>query len=105
MAQTPEGKVKDLVKKFFKKYDIKFRMVVPCGYGQNGISDFVGILQGGTFIAVETKSNDTKKPTALQRKFLKEIEDAGGVAAVVGSQETLDKLEQLLIDKGLIEKI
>lgn len=96
---TPEGKVKDLVKKFFAKYEIPYRMIVPCGYGQNGVHDFVAILPGsGKFLSVETKADDKKKMSKLQERFAKEVTGANGIAWLVGSQVTLDNLEKYLID-------
>jgi hypothetical protein len=47
-----------------------------------GISDIIGILPGGRFLAVECKIRPNK-PTFDQECFLEQIRKAGGLAVVV----------------------
>lgn len=52
----------------------------------SGISDRIGILSGGRFIAVELKATGKKKTTTdVQAYFLLKIIDNGGVACVADS--------------------
>ena len=81
MAQTPEGKVKDKIKKILKANNVYFAMPMGTGYGNAGVPDFLCCV-GGRFVAVEAKTQGNKT-TALQEKNLDEIEECGGHAWVV----------------------
>jgi hypothetical protein len=81
MAQTPEGKVKDKIKKILKANNIYFAMPMGTGYGNAGVPDFLCCVNG-RFVAVEAKAGKGTT-TALQRKNLDEIEMCGGNAWVV----------------------
>ncbi len=81
---TPEGKVKQAVKKEFDAYPHYREMPVPSGFGKSGL-DFT-ICFYGKFIAIETKKPGGK-PTARQELRIKEIQSAGGVTFVVTSVE------------------
>lgn len=95
---TPEGKVKELVKKWLKARSIPYWMIIPSGYGAStGMSDVVGILPSGKLLAIEVKAENKKgNVTANQQKFLNTINDNNGIAVVVASQEDLDALEELI---------
>lgn len=96
MATTPEGRVKAACKKLFQQYGAKYVMPMGTGFGTAGVSDFLVCLKG-RFIAVETKAG-YGKTTPLQEKFLREVEQAGGIGLVI-REDTLDLLEQTL--KGI----
>jgi hypothetical protein len=81
VAQTPEGKVKDKIKKILKANNIYFAMPMGTGYGNAGVPDFLCCF-GGRFLAIEAKAGDGKT-TALQKKNLAEIEACGGDSWVV----------------------
>jgi hypothetical protein len=81
MAQTPEGKVKDKIKKILKAHNIYFAMPMGTGYGNAGVPDFLCCMKG-KFVAIEAKANGGET-TALQKKNLKEIEECGGQAWVI----------------------
>jgi pantoate kinase len=81
MAQTPEGKVKDKIKKILKSHNIYFAMPMGTGYGNAGVPDFLCCF-GGRFLAIEAKAAGGKV-TALQQKNLSEVERSGGMAWVV----------------------
>lgn len=81
MAQTPEGKVKDKIKKILKANNVYFAMPMGTGYGNAGVPDFLCCF-GGRFLAIEAKAAGGK-PTALQMKNIAEIEACGGAAWVV----------------------
>lgn len=95
MSETPEGKVKRMVKAWLKTMSRQFHfMPVSAGYGVHGIPDFVCCING-VFVGVETKANG-KMPTELQHQRLKEICNAGGIAAVVRRKMDLQALEGLI---------
>ena len=66
----------------------------PVFFGKPGSADILGILPGGTFLAVECKAA-TWKPSDKQIGFLKTIAENGGAAILAWSAEDLIKgLEQ-----------
>jgi pantoate kinase len=81
MANTPEGKVKDKIKKILKAHNVYYAMPMGTGYGNAGVPDFLCCARGG-FVAVEAKANGGQV-TALQQKNLSEIEASGGISWVV----------------------
>jgi hypothetical protein len=85
MANTPEGRVKDAVKKVLKDYKIYGYWPVPGGYGKATL-DFIGCINGWYF-AIETKAPG-EKPTPRQLLTIKEMNDAGAVVFVIDGQET-----------------
>ena len=77
MAQTPEGKVKDKIKKILKAHNIYYAMPMGTGFGNSGVPDFLCCFKG-KFLAVEAKADMKSKFTALQAKQEEEIEKSGG---------------------------
>jgi len=64
-------------------------------YGKVGSSDILGILPGGRFLAVECKRPGGRRVSGVQKEFLSEIEQNGGLAVVVHSgEELLKKLRE-----------
>ena len=100
MAQTPEGRVKDQIKKLLKQYGIWFYMPVQNGMGVVGIPDLVCCYEG-LFIGIETKAPN-KKPTTFEQRWnkatpnqknrLTEIQQAGGIAFVADDVEQVRQL-------------
>lgn len=84
MAQTPEGRVKDKIKKILREHNIYYAMPHGAGYGDAGVPDFLCCVKG-KFVAIETKAHDNSPVTLLQRKNLSDIERTGGLAFVVHS--------------------
>jgi len=83
MANTPEGKVKDAVKKELRKRDIWYFMPMQNGFGVVGIPDFICCWEGN-FLAIETKAPGKRgDTTANQDRVLTEIKDHWGKALVV----------------------
>lgn len=97
MAKTPEGLVKDMIKKILDKRDVYYKMIVPHPMGANvGISDF-HIHHKGYFIALEAKPRTgNKKPTEKQTEYMDEIDAAGGFSFVVRNPEDMSRVEDLL---------
>jgi hypothetical protein len=81
MASTPEGKVKDKIKKILKAHNIYYAMPHGAGFGNAGVPDFLCCWKG-KFVAVEAKANGGRT-TALQDKNISDIEASGGTAWVV----------------------
>jgi hypothetical protein len=90
MSMTPEGKVKDKVKRLFKSMGVYYAMPATGGYGVSGVPDFLVCLKG-RFIGVECKAGKGK-PTALQLKNLAEIEASGGISVIV-NEDNLGQFE------------
>lgn len=96
MAATPEGKVKDAVKKWLRDRGYWFYMPVQNGMGVVGIPDFICCC-AGKFVAIETKAPGKRKNlTPNQINRLKEIEGAYGLTLVVDDPKQLSILEEKL---------
>lgn len=92
MANTPEGKVKDGVKKFLKERGAWFFMPVSNGMGQAGIPDFI-ICYKGVFVAIETKApGKLKNVTPNQERVMDEIRRNEGFAFPLDSTDDLKLL-------------
>ena len=97
MASTPEAKVKEKIKKILKEHGVYYAMPMGTGYGNSGVPDFLCCIKG-TFLAIEAKAGkgDT---TALQKKNIREIENAGGDAWVV-RESNLENFEAYIEEFG-----
>lgn len=103
MAKTPEGYVKDAVKKILDAAKIKYSMKTTMGYGKSGWPDFDVVFRG-IYLTIETKYDmDEKGPTALQRDAMREIRESGGITLVLDIKN-YHQLEQLIAvtDKMLV---
>jgi hypothetical protein len=66
-------------------------------FGFKGISDIIGIMPGGRFLAVECKVPG-RKPTPEQERFIGEISRKGGAALVVhDAAELMKMLDKLVV--------
>jgi hypothetical protein len=90
---TPEGKMKDKIKRLFKRYQVYFHMPVQNGMGAPTL-DFI-CCYFGWYIGVEAKA-PKKDLTQRQYDTKDDIEKAGGFVLRVSSDEELDILECLL---------
>ena len=91
---TPEGKVKDSIKKLLKSYgpDVYYFMPAMGVYGKIGVPDLVACVHGA-FVAIEVKADKRKNPpTVIQQKNLHEIQQAQGHALVIDAND-LDFLQ------------
>jgi pantoate kinase len=89
MAQTPEAKVKEKIKKILKEHGVWYAMPMGTGYGNSGVPDFLCCVKG-KFLAIEAKAGKGI-PTALQEKNMRDIRVAGGEALVINE----DNIEEL----------
>jgi hypothetical protein len=92
-SSTPEGKVKDKIKKILKAHGAYFAMPMGTGFGNAGVPDFLVCL-GGEFLGIEAKAGKGTT-TALQKKNLAEIEAAGGRALVI-NEDNFELLKAVL---------
>lgn len=93
---TPEGAVKQAIRKILDITKAYYAMPMGSGYGNSGVPDFL-VCHRGRFIGIEAKAGKGKT-TALQDRNLAEIVMAGGVALVV-NESNLDELREML-DEG-----
>ena len=90
---TPEGKVKDAVKKWLRERGYWFYMPVQNGMGVVGIPDFICCCNG-RFLAIETKAPGRRGNLSPNQKHrIEEIDAANGVTIVVDDVAQLDQLE------------
>jgi hypothetical protein len=59
-------------------------------YGKPGVSDIIGVLPGGRFLAVECKAPGGRL-SENQIEFLNDIERMGGLAVVAKSVDDLER--------------
>lgn len=93
MSRTPEGEVKDAVKKLLKAHKAYYHMPVQNGMGAPTL-DFICCCNG-RFVAIETKAPG-KRPTARQEITMAEMAFSGAYVFVVSCQKELDILEAFL---------
>jgi hypothetical protein len=94
MADTPEKKVKNAVRKMLDRHGVYHFMPPGMGLGRSGIPDIIG-CKNGKFIAIECKAGKGKT-TALQDRELVAICNAGGFTFVV-NETCIDELEERLL--------
>ncbi len=109
---TPEGKVKDMIKKILAKYKIYpaskagafpkdangwyYMPVSASAFGVAGIPDFIGHYKG-IFWSIEAKAKG-KKPTGFQALQLKAIALSGGEAFIVDGEESMENFEHWVVN-------
>lgn len=82
MAKTPEGKVKDAVRKVLRQYGVYHYMPMQNGMGVVGIPDIICCVRG-KFLAIETKApGKLHTVTANQQRQIDLIRESGGVVLV-----------------------
>jgi ribosome-interacting GTPase 1 len=85
-----EGDVKKKIKRVLKKYGIWNTAVSQQGYNQPGVPDYIACV-GGRLVGIEAKFGN-RKPTAMQERQMREIEQSGGVTFVV-NDKNIDEFE------------
>lgn len=90
---TPEGKVKDKVKKLLKKYGTYQHWPVLNGMGAPTL-DCVGCKEGKYF-AIETKAGN-KQPTLRQAITMRDMRAAGAAVFLVNDVTGVEELETWL---------
>ena len=93
MAMTPEAKVKNKAVKQLKELGAYYFFPATGGFGRSGVPDIV-ISYKGRFFAIECKAGNNK-PTPLQQREIKAINDSGAVAIVV-NEDNIDDVAKIL---------
>lgn len=91
---TDEAKVKQQLKKFLTDIGAYWFMPATFGMGRSGVPDIV-VCHNGQFIGIECKGTPKNHTTALQRRELAKILDAGGTA-IVADVTNLDEVKKVL---------
>jgi len=66
------------------------------GFSRKGISDVLGCLPDGRFIAIEVKRPVGGRVTEDQEKFIRQVNDAGGLGFIARSvADVRDKLSEV----------
>lgn len=97
MATTPEGKVKRKLDKMLKAEGVWFYSPQAGPFGVAGIPDRVAVVEG-QFVGIEAKADKSKKPTALQMKCMRDIEQAGGKCFVVYDDDTITQVRDYILE-------
>ncbi len=66
---------------------------IPLAFGERGISDILGCLPDGRFLAIEVKNGKDGKPTEDQLEFLKQVMKRGGIGFIARSLD--DVIQQI----------
>lgn len=93
MRMTPEKRVKIMVTKALKLYNVYHFSPVTGGFGRSGVPDIIACANG-TFVGIECKAGNNK-PTELQLKELQSIRNAGGYAIVINETNENELIELL----------
>jgi hypothetical protein len=87
---TPEGKVKEAVKKVMRKHGVWYFMPMQNGFGVVGIPDFICCIDG-LFFTVETKAPGKRdNTTPNQQRVMREILEHGGYAIVADDAKQVE---------------
>lgn len=84
MATTPEGKVKEKVKRLLKKYGCYQFWPVQMGYGSPTLDCLA--CYNGYFIGIETKAPG-KRPTPRQELTIEDMRKASASVFVIGEKQ------------------
>lgn len=93
---TPEGRMKEKVKKILREAGAYYHCPVMNGMGSPTL-DFICCFRG-RYLAIETKAPG-KLPTERQRITMTQITDAGGAVLVISEIRHLDQLQDWLEKK------
>ena len=91
---TPEGKVKDKIKKLLVKHGAYFDMPVSNGMGKPSL-DFI-VCSNGYYMGLEAKA-EGKTPTPRQLNTMRQMAEAGAAVMVVHDEASLEALDAWLL--------
>lgn len=91
---TPEGLVKEKIKRILKRYKVHYAMPRGTSYGRQGVADFVCCTHG-RYLAVEAKATKYSRQTAMQKYEMEQVRLAGGVYLLI-HEDNLHELEAYL---------
>jgi|SRR6185369_2299558 len=98
---TPEGRVKNEVKKQLKALGFYQFWPVQTGLGSKTVDCLA--CGSGRFIGIETKAPG-KKPTPLQEVTLTKIADAGGITLVIDSVDMAKMIPEILNVRSIVPR-
>lgn len=99
---TPEGYVKEYVKRILKKYHVYYFMPRGTSFGRSGVADFVCCFRG-QYLEIETKAGPRCRQTAMQQNNERMVKEAGGRYLLIhaGNMSLLtETLEGMIHDKA-----
>ena len=79
---TPEGIVKEEIKKILKRFKVYYFMPRGTTYGRRGIAD-ITCCYYGRFIAVEAKADKRAKQSQMQKLDEAMVKAAGGIYILI----------------------
>lgn len=92
MALTPEGRVKNAVKKWLTERGFYYYMPVSNGMGRVGAPDFL-VCANGRFVGIETKAPGKRgNTTPNQDREIAAIRAANGIAIVVDDVAQMEEI-------------
>lgn len=91
--KTPEGRVKDEIKKWLKEQGAYVFSPVQMGIGSRTLDLLVCFK--GRFIAIEVKAPG-RKPTKLQYQIMTDIANSGGVGMWTDCLEDVQRMARLV---------
>lgn len=93
MARTPEGAVKQTVKRILDALGVYHFSPFQAGMGRAGIPDIICCCDG-QFLAIECKAGKGKL-TLLQEREINKIRENGGTALVI-NEENINQLKEAI---------
>ncbi len=99
---TPEGSVKEAIKRALRRRGAWWYMPVPYGYG-TAVLDFI-VCHRGRFYAIEAKAPG-KRPTRRQLGVIETLRAHGARVTVIDNAETADThIAELLEDDASLSR-
>lgn len=93
---TPEGRLKREIKAYLNAKGIYWAIIPEGSYGKSGDPDLI-VCYKGLFVGLEAKTYDGHQSN-IQKVRQREIEDSGGVYAIVRSVEEVEKVLDMAIE-------
>lgn len=91
---TPEGKVKDKIKRILKKYGVQYFMPSASQFGRHGAHDFICCMRG-LYFSIEAKATAKSDVRQSQIDFAAAVRAAQGISFLI-HKDNLDYLEDEL---------
>lgn len=93
---TPEGRLKREIKAYLNSRGIYWAIIPEGAYGKSGDPDIIACYKG-MFVGLEAKTYEGYQSN-IQKVRQREIEDSGGVYAIVRSVEEVEKALDRAVD-------
>ena len=99
---TPEGKLKREIKAYLNARSIYWAIIPEGAYGKSGDPDIIACYKG-MFVGLEAKTYEGHQSN-IQKVRQREIEDSGGVYAIVRSVEEVEKALDMAVNNRKARK-